>query len=98
MDILYFRTDQTTLETKKGYGFSKRRPDICITGLNGTNWKINHGFGEAKAYSESNNHFSLCKDLLRVGIFCKNSIDLGSMKAVLGIQVVGKFLYIITKR
>ncbi|CAO3634979.1 unnamed protein product [Cunninghamella blakesleeana] len=89
-DIFFRWTDQTTLETKNNFRLSKRRPDICITSLSGPNWTNNYGFGEAKACSENNNHYSLCKDLLRVGIFSKNSIDIGKMKAVLGIQVVGR--------
>ncbi|KAI8086653.1 uncharacterized protein BX664DRAFT_264424 [Halteromyces radiatus] len=83
-------TDQTTLEGKKSLNISKRRPDICITTLKGINWDYNSGFGEAKASSEGNNHYYLCKDLLRVAIFGKNSIDTSNMDGVIGMQVVGR--------
>lgn len=87
------RTDKATLESKKSLSISKRRPDMCITVMKGSNWKNNRGFGEAKSSNENSNYFGLCKDLLRIGIFSKNGIDIFNMTSILGIQVVGKSSY-----
>ncbi|CAO3649192.1 unnamed protein product [Cunninghamella echinulata] len=90
-NIFFWWTDESTLKTKKGLSVSKRWSDMCITSLKGSNWKSNCSFGVAEASSKSNNHFYLFKELLRVDIFYKRSIDHGKMKAALDIQVVDAF-------
>ncbi|CAO3601480.1 unnamed protein product [Absidia cylindrospora] len=44
---------------------------------------------DVKCYGEAKNHHGLSKDLIRLGVFSKNSIDLGKLKGVLSFQAVG---------
>ncbi|KAI8063737.1 uncharacterized protein B0P05DRAFT_581076 [Gilbertella persicaria] len=76
----FFRwTNELTVESKKNQSSLNWRPDIAITRLQGFRWRYNLGFGEAKPAQPDSNHFAICKDLLRVGVFCKNSIDSQNM-------------------
>ncbi|KAI9033973.1 hypothetical protein CLU79DRAFT_714792 [Phycomyces nitens] len=52
---------------------------------------------EAKCHSQAENKYLLARDLVRLGIFAKNSIDVNNMKGVLAMQVVGRrvFFYIV---
>lgn len=50
-------------------------------------------FGEVKCCSESDNNYAICKDLVCIGIFSKESLDVNNMKGVLSYQIVGT-LYI----
>ncbi|KAI8992441.1 hypothetical protein BDB01DRAFT_778454 [Pilobolus umbonatus] len=89
---MYLRwTNEITMEARKNDDLAnKSRPDICITSLCGSRFSTSHGFGEVKSAAHDSNHFLLCKDLLRVATFCKDALDTQNMKAVLGIQVVGR--------
>ncbi|KAG1468214.1 hypothetical protein G6F56_003967 [Rhizopus delemar] len=87
----FFRwTNELTVESKKNQSSLNWRPDIAITRLQGVRWRYNLGFGEAKPAQPDSNHFAICKDLLRVGVFCKNSIDSQNMDGVMGLQIVGR--------
>ncbi|KAI7869716.1 hypothetical protein BDF14DRAFT_1874121 [Spinellus fusiger] len=92
---MYLRwTNEITLEARKNDGLvNKNRPDICITSLCSSQFSTNHGFGEVKSAAYDSNHFLLCKDLLRVAIFCKDALDTHNMEAVLGIQAIGRVIY-----
>ncbi|CAO3597885.1 unnamed protein product [Absidia cylindrospora] len=46
--VLFRWTDQATLESKKSSVVSRRRPDSCITKLNGVRWDRAFVFGEVK--------------------------------------------------
>lgn len=90
-DGTFFRwTNELTVESKKNQSLLNWRPDIAITRLQGVRWRYNLGFGEAKPAQPDSNHFAICKDLLRVGVFCKNSIDSQNMDGVMGLQIVGR--------
>ncbi|KAI8063052.1 hypothetical protein BDF21DRAFT_496949 [Thamnidium elegans] len=87
----FFRwTNELTVESKKNQSSLNWRPDIAITRLQGVRWRYNLGFGEAKPAQPDSNHFAICKDLLRVGVFCKNSIDSQNMDGVMGLKIVGR--------
>lgn len=77
---------------------NNERPDACISVLDGSNWGSTRGFSEAKCHSQAENKYLLAKDLVRLGIFSKNSIDVSNMKGVLAMQVIGRrvFFYIVT--
>ncbi|PHZ07422.1 uncharacterized protein RHIMIDRAFT_242629 [Rhizopus microsporus ATCC 52813] len=70
--------------------FSNRRPDLCITKSCGVKWDASCGFGEVKPAVHGLNHYLVCKDLLRVAMFCKNSLDSQHMEGILGIQIIGR--------
>ncbi|KAG0165213.1 hypothetical protein DFQ29_001722 [Apophysomyces sp. BC1021] len=56
---------------------------------------VNNERPDASAQAE--NKYLLAKDLVRLGIFAKNSIDVNNMKGVLAMQVIGRrvFFYIV---
>ncbi|SAM08097.1 hypothetical protein [Absidia glauca] len=82
--------DHLNLESKKSALVSKRRPDSCLTRLNGVKYGTTLACGEVKCASASAHLYDICKDTLRIGIFCKNALDVGKMKGILGIQAVGR--------
>lgn len=49
-------------------------------------------FGEIKCLSEADNNFAICKDLLRIGVFSKASLDTNDMKGVLSYQITGRLV------
>lgn len=69
---------------------TKKRPDITATLLDGLNFGTSLGFGEIKCQTESDNNYASCKDLLRIAIFSKASIDMNNLKEVLNYQVIGE--------
>lgn len=83
-------TNESTIEAKTGVGFTTSRPDLCITKCCGVKWKSSLGYGEAKASVREQDHYVLCKDLLKVAIFCKDSLDNQLMQGILGIQIIGR--------
>ncbi|SAL99042.1 hypothetical protein [Absidia glauca] len=90
---VYLRwTNEITLEARQQEDLSTRRPDICVTRLHGSTWVSNQGFGEVKSAIQGGNNHSICRDLLRVGMFCKDALDAQNMEGVLGIQVIGRMV------
>ncbi|KAG2182612.1 hypothetical protein INT44_005591 [Umbelopsis vinacea] len=88
---IYLRwTNEQTLEARQHEDLSNNRPDICISRLHGMTWASNLGYGEAKSAMQGGNNYSICRDLLRIGIFCKNALDAYDMESVLGLQVIGR--------
>ncbi|KAI9320128.1 hypothetical protein BX666DRAFT_1852753 [Dichotomocladium elegans] len=86
---IYLRwTNQSTLEAKQLC--SNMRPDISITKTLGRKWIGSLGYGEAKPAARENDHYLVCEDLIKVVIFCKNSLDEQLMDGVLGIHIVGR--------
>lgn len=90
---IYLRwTNELTSEARQHEGLSTERPDICISRLHGMTWASNHGYGEAKSAAQGSNNYSICWDLLRVSIFCKDALDAQNMEGVLGLQVIGRMV------
>jgi hypothetical protein len=79
-----------TAEAKKNLHLTKTRPDITATLLNGLNFGTSLGFGEIKCQTELDNNYASCKNLLRIAIFSKASIDMNNLKGVLSYQVIGE--------
>jgi hypothetical protein len=52
--------------------------------------KANIGFVEAKQLNEAGNHYKINMDLIRLGVFSKNAIDINKLSGVLAIQAVGR--------
>lgn len=69
-----------------------------MTILNGLHFGVSLGFGEIKSQYQSENNHAISKDLLRIAIFSKASIDMNNLKGVLSYQVVGRLIvfYILT--
>ncbi|KAI8374349.1 uncharacterized protein BYT42DRAFT_484304, partial [Radiomyces spectabilis] len=87
-----------TLEAKPCADFTSSRPDLCITKCCGVKWKTSLAYGEAKFAVQEKHHFGLCKDLVKVAVFCKDALDKELMQGVLGIQIIGRTvqLYLLT--
>lgn len=58
--------------------------------LEGVQYKMTIGFAEVKPTAESDNNYSIAKDLIRLGRFSKNAIDHSNLNACLSIQSVGR--------
>lgn len=99
-DTLFRWTAAINQESKlaTAISISRSRPDACVSGLNGVTWGISRGFGEVKSSAEANNNYLVARDLIRLGIFAKNSIDLNNMKGCLVFQSIGRhtFFYLVT--
>lgn len=88
---MYLRwTNETTFEARIRPDLSNQRPDLCITKSCGVKWDTSCDFGEAKPAVHGQNHYLVCKDLLRAAVFCKNSLDNQHMDGILEIQIVGR--------
>jgi hypothetical protein len=74
---------------KRNPNLNKKQSDITTTLLNG----LSLDFGKVRYETEANSHYKVCKDLLRINIFSKSSIDVNGMKGVLCYPVIGR-LYI----
>lgn len=83
-------TGLITTEAKKNLNLTKKRPDITASLLDGLHFGKSLGFGEVKCQTEVENNYSSCKDLLRIAIFSKASLDDNKLKGVLSYQVIGK--------
>ncbi|KAG1048492.1 hypothetical protein G6F43_009120 [Rhizopus delemar] len=81
-------TNQEAAPLNSG-SITKRRPDSCISELEGLYFDASLGFVEVKPSSEDDNKHALSKDLVRLGMFSKNAIDRWGMRGCLSIQVVG---------
>ncbi|KAI9495051.1 hypothetical protein BDB00DRAFT_900797 [Zychaea mexicana] len=53
---------------------------------------------EPKPAAHSNDNYLVCKDLIKVAIFCKEALDKQSFEGILGIQVIGRMVvfYLLT--
>ncbi|KAL0080413.1 C2H2-type zinc finger transcription factor [Phycomyces blakesleeanus] len=89
---LTIRTRAYTYEAQQDEDLSTKRPDICISRLHGMTWASNHGYGEVKSAAQGGNNYLICRDLLRVGIFCKNALNTHNMEGVLGLQVIERMV------
>lgn len=68
---------------------SNMRPDGCISLK--THDTVNLGFVEVKEAKYKNDLAKVNKDLYKLGLFAKNSIEKNNLKGALGILVAGKF-------
>lgn len=74
--------------TPESYGSSHSRPDAIISVLNQDNYNKTVGHGEAKVSEPTRNSDALARDLLRLAVFGKDSVDGGGIP--LGFQIHGK--------
>ncbi|ORE00731.1 hypothetical protein BCV72DRAFT_300249 [Rhizopus microsporus var. microsporus] len=95
---IYLRwTNERTLEAKANES-SQSRPDLCITKCCGVNWTTSLAYGEAKPAVHSYDNYLVCKDLIRVAVFCKEALDKQLFEGILGIQIIGRMVvfYLLT--
>ncbi|KAI8393654.1 uncharacterized protein BYT42DRAFT_488769 [Radiomyces spectabilis] len=95
---VYLRwTDERTLEAKANES-TRSRPDVCVTRSCGVKWTGSLAYGEAKPAVHGCDHFGLCRDLIKVAIFCKEALDSQLFEGILGIQIIGRTVvfYVLT--
>jgi hypothetical protein len=68
---------------------SNNRPDAIISNIIQLGFNFSLGFGEAKKVEKNCNTYDLCRDLLRLAIFTKNTIDINKLHASLSFQIHG---------
>ncbi|KAI9275970.1 hypothetical protein BY458DRAFT_434263, partial [Sporodiniella umbellata] len=86
---VYLRwTNESTLEAKELP--NNLRPDLSITKTIGLKWVRSLGYGEVKPSARESDHYLVSQDLIKMVLFCKNSLDKQLMEGVLGIHVVGR--------
>lgn len=87
---VYLRwTDEATLKAKVDNP-SRLRSDMWVTKSCGVKWTSSLAYGEAKPAIQGDNHFVVCKDLIKVIIFCKEALDDQLFEGILAIQVIGR--------
>ncbi|KAL0091668.1 hypothetical protein J3Q64DRAFT_1808324 [Phycomyces blakesleeanus] len=47
-------------------------------------------FGEANPAHQGSNHYTICRDLLRVLIFCKDALDTQNITNVMGLHIIDR--------
>ncbi|KAI8388444.1 uncharacterized protein BYT42DRAFT_560097 [Radiomyces spectabilis] len=85
----YFRWTNESTDAKH-MEESKERPDFCITKTCSFEWQMNLGFGEAKSAAQDHDNRVICWDLIKVAVFCKQTLDIQVMEGTLGVQVIGR--------
>jgi hypothetical protein len=68
---------------------SDKRPDAIISTVTQLEFNSELGFGEAKKVEKDCNANGLCRDLLRLAIFTKNTVDINKLNASLSFQIHG---------
>ncbi|KAI8878081.1 hypothetical protein K501DRAFT_259306 [Backusella circina FSU 941] len=66
-----------------------KRPDATISKIQQRDFGQSLGFGEVKLARPTTDNHALCLDLLRLGAFCKNTIDMNKLQAALAFQING---------
>lgn len=80
-------TDELNEECKSNISLTHERPDGHIYSC--TNKMETLGYVEVKGQSALNNHYLINLDLARLGIFCKNALDIHGGQGKIAIQAVG---------
>jgi hypothetical protein len=72
---------------------SNKQPDFISRAILNISWCEPVAIGEVKGEDQSNDIFETLLDLIRIGHLSKQSIDNNLYDAVLGIHVVGRFIF-----
>lgn len=80
----------TNQEALLNASISKKRPDACISELDGLYFDASLGFAEVKPSSQKQNKKAVSRDLIRLGMFAKNTFGECFLRGCLTVQVVGK--------
>lgn len=80
--------NESTLEAKQLS--NSIRPGQSITKIVGLKWARSLGYGEVKTAARESDHYPVCQDIIKVMLFCKNSLGEQLMEGVLEIQIVGR--------
>ncbi|CAO0797164.1 unnamed protein product [Mucor circinelloides] len=87
---IYLRwLDETTLEAKAKEA-SSSQPDLSVTKSLGVKWATTLAYDEAKSAMYSDDHFIICKDLIKVASFCKDALDDQLFEGILAVQTIGR--------
>ena len=90
---VYFRWTGTTNDDVNALpkeSISTGRPDAMMSCLEGVQYKMTIGFVDVKLVAESDNNYSIAKNLTRLGRFSKNAIDHSNPEACLSMQSIGR--------
>ncbi|KAG2227548.1 hypothetical protein INT45_002233, partial [Circinella minor] len=71
---------------------TSNRPDAKISNMRGINYGEARAFGEVKPDEHAKDNYLLAKDLLRLCVFGKDSVDKDHMYATMLFQAVGHFI------
>ncbi|CEI96017.1 hypothetical protein RMCBS344292_10188 [Rhizopus microsporus] len=82
-------TDETILKAKVDNP-SRLRSGMWATKSCGVKWTSSLAYGEAKPAIQGDNYFVVCKDLIKVTMFCKEALDNQLFEGILAIQVIGR--------
>lgn len=82
-----------TDESKITGNYVSSRPDATASLLNQRRYEQSIGF-ESKALEATGNRYNLIPDLIRIGIFSKESVNINNMATNLNFRSVGKLHYI----
>ncbi|KAI7852067.1 hypothetical protein BDC45DRAFT_537637 [Circinella umbellata] len=64
-------------------------PDATISKIQRRDFGQSLGFGEVKLARPTTDNHALCLDLLRLGAFCKDTVDMNKLQAALAFQING---------
>ncbi|KAL0088960.1 hypothetical protein J3Q64DRAFT_1847623 [Phycomyces blakesleeanus] len=81
-------TNEPNLKAKRSY--SNMRPDLFITKNASIRWARSLGYGEASPTTRKSNQYLVYQDLIKIVLFCKESLDEHLMEEVLRIHIVGR--------
>ncbi|KAG1457340.1 hypothetical protein G6F46_007315 [Rhizopus delemar] len=88
-EIMFDFTDEQTAEAvNSGADLAKCRPDGSVV-FSAGNFSKTLAFVEVKPFTDANDNYKLNADLVRLGIFAKNTIDASHSKNVMIDQAVG---------
>ncbi|KAG1136768.1 hypothetical protein G6F37_012578 [Rhizopus arrhizus] len=87
-EVLFRWTSVLNEEYNQDSSISSARPDSVMTRMDGLFFGFSLGFAEIK-HTTSTSKYLVSKDLIRLGILSKNSIDQHDLQGCLTIQVVG---------
>ncbi|KAI8388647.1 uncharacterized protein BYT42DRAFT_491575 [Radiomyces spectabilis] len=88
-DIYLRWLDEITLEAK-AKDSSSTRPDMSVTKSCGVRWATTLAYGEAKPAIQGDDHYVVCRDLIKVARFCKDALDSQQFDGILAVQIIGR--------
>ncbi|KAI9477799.1 MAG: hypothetical protein EXX96DRAFT_483410 [Benjaminiella poitrasii] len=98
--VVFKISNENNQERKKQFNISHSRPDGQFRQKKENEGLVTIGYLEAKAESRINSKESCMKDLVRPGIFGKNTIDIYKLNSALLVQAIGPNLtfYMLQKK
>ncbi|KAI9268032.1 hypothetical protein BDA99DRAFT_535551 [Phascolomyces articulosus] len=83
-----FTTNQEAKDVLAKGSIIIQRPDSCVSKIDGLYFDASLGFVDVKPHSDPKNNYCVPKDLVRLSVLTKNSLDTNALKGCMGVQVV----------